>query len=72
MLRDDKSSGGEVPQNDLGTSDSPYRTAINGAILKLQEEGKLHVLKTRWWKEKRGGGSCRVSKYNIKRKYTHF
>lgn len=53
----------EVPQNDLGTSDSPYRTAINGAILKLQEEGKLHVLKTRWWKEKRGGGSCRVSKY---------
>lgn len=48
-------------QNDLGTSDSPYRTAISGAILKLQEEGKLHLLKTRWWKEKRGGGSCRVS-----------
>jgi hypothetical protein len=40
---------------------SPYRTAISGAILKLQEEGKLHVLKTRWWKEKRGGGACRVS-----------
>lgn len=50
-----------VAQNDLGTSDSPYRTAISGAILKLQEEGKLHLLKTRWWKEKRGGGSCRVS-----------
>lgn len=49
-------------QTVLGTSDSPYRTAISGAILKLQEEGKLHVLKTRWWKEKRGGGSCRVSK----------
>lgn len=31
-------------------------------MLKLQEEGKLHILKTRWWKEKRGGGSCRVSK----------
>lgn len=40
---------------------SPFRTAISGAILKLQEEGKLHVLKTRWWKEKRGGGACRVS-----------
>lgn len=43
-------------------SDSPYRTAISGAILKLQEEGKLHILKTRWWKEKREGGSCRVSR----------
>lgn len=42
--------------------DSPYRTAISGAVLKLQEEGKLHILKTKWWKEKRGGGSCRVSK----------
>lgn len=41
-------------------SDSPYRTTMNGAVLKLQEEGKLHILKTRWWKEKRGGGSCRV------------
>lgn len=40
-------------------ADSPYRTAISGAVLKLQEEGKLHILKTRWWKEKRGGGSCR-------------
>lgn len=46
----------------LLSSDSPYRTAISGAVLKLQEEGKLHILKTRWWKEKRGGGSCRVIK----------
>ncbi|OIC88693.1 hypothetical protein A7M48_20535 [Acinetobacter baumannii] len=29
-------------------------------ILKLQEEGKLHILKTKWWKEKRGGGKWRV------------
>lgn len=43
--------------------DSPYRTAISGAVLKLQEEGKLHILKTRWWKEKRGGGSCRVCSF---------
>lgn len=41
-------------------TDSPFRTAISGAILKLQEEGKLHILKTRWWKEKKGGGACRV------------
>lgn len=40
--------------------DSPYRTTINSAVLQLQEEGKLHTLKTHWWKEKRGGGSCRV------------
>lgn len=33
-------------------SDSPYRKAITGAILKMSEEGKLHKLKTRWWKEK--------------------
>lgn len=44
----------------LSQIDSPYRTAISGTVLKLQEEGKLHILKTRWWKEKRGGGSCRV------------
>lgn len=46
----------------LFLADSPFRTAISGAILKLQEEGKLHILKTRWWKEKRGGGACRVSR----------
>ena len=40
---------------------SPYRTPISSAILKLQEEGGLHVLKTRWWKHRRGGGKCKVS-----------
>jgi ionotropic kainate glutamate receptor 2 len=43
---------------------SPYRTLISGAVLKLQEEGKLHLLKTRWWKERKGGGACRVSEEN--------
>ncbi|XP_011691570.1 PREDICTED: glutamate receptor ionotropic, kainate 2-like [Wasmannia auropunctata] len=52
-LLDSKGYGIAMPPN------SPYRTAISEAILKLQEEGKLHMLKTRWWKEKRGGGSCR-------------
>ncbi|KYM85527.1 Glutamate receptor, ionotropic kainate 2 [Atta colombica] len=51
-LLDSKGYGIAMPPN------SPYRTAISEAILKLQEEGKLHMLKTRWWKEKRGGGSC--------------
>ncbi|XP_050309100.1 glutamate receptor ionotropic, kainate 2 isoform X3 [Anthonomus grandis grandis] len=52
-MLDSKGYGIAMPPN------SPYRTAISGAILKLQEEGKLHILKTRWWKEKRGGGACR-------------
>ncbi|XP_052126881.1 glutamate receptor ionotropic, kainate 2 isoform X1 [Frankliniella occidentalis] len=52
-LLDSKGYGIAMPPN------SPYRTAISGAVLKLQEEGKLHILKTKWWKEKRGGGSCR-------------
>ena len=30
-------------------SDSPYRSLISDAILKLQEEGKLHLLKEKWW-----------------------
>ncbi|GLV43976.1 Kainate-type ionotropic glutamate receptor subunit 1D [Carabus blaptoides fortunei] len=53
-MLDSKGYGIAMPPN------SPFRTAISGAILKLQEEGKLHILKTRWWKEKRGGGACRV------------
>ncbi|KAH1017767.1 hypothetical protein HUJ05_008364 [Dendroctonus ponderosae] len=52
-MLDSKGYGIAMPPN------SPFRTAISGAILKLQEEGKLHILKTRWWKEKRGGGACR-------------
>ncbi|GBP84886.1 Glutamate receptor ionotropic, kainate 2 [Eumeta japonica] len=52
-MLDSKGYGIAMPPN------SPYRTAISGTVLKLQEEGKLHILKTKWWKEKRGGGSCR-------------
>ncbi|XP_043469345.1 glutamate receptor ionotropic, kainate 2 isoform X3 [Leptopilina heterotoma] len=52
-LLDSKGYGIAMPPN------SPYRTAISGAILKLQEEGTLHTLKTRWWKERRGGGACK-------------
>lgn len=35
--------------------DSPWRTHISQAILKLQEEGKLRELKDRWWIENNGG-----------------
>ena len=41
-------------------SDSPYRTPMTNAILQLQEGGKLHLLKEKWWKRLRGGGQCEV------------
>ncbi|XP_023339114.1 glutamate receptor ionotropic, kainate 2 [Eurytemora carolleeae] len=40
------------------TPGSPYRIPISSAILQLQEAGRLHVLKNRWWKQRRGGGKC--------------
>lgn len=51
-LLDSKGYGIAMPVN------SPYRTAISGAVLKLQEEGKLLQLKSKWWKEMGGGGAC--------------
>ena len=45
--------------------DSPYRTPMTNAILQLQEGGKLHVLKEKWWKRMRGGGQCEVKIANI-------
>ncbi|ROT63284.1 putative glutamate receptor ionotropic, kainate 2 [Penaeus vannamei] len=49
---DSKSYGIALPPG------SPYRTMVNAAVLRLQEMGRLHVLKRKWWKEKRGGGTC--------------
>ncbi|PSN42075.1 Glutamate receptor ionotropic [Blattella germanica] len=37
---------------------STYRNVLSTAVLKLQESGKLSKLKTKWWKEERGGGKC--------------
>ena len=37
---------------------SLYQVPISSAILQLQEAGRLHVLKNRWWKQRRGGGKC--------------
>ncbi|KAJ8867175.1 hypothetical protein PR048_033039 [Dryococelus australis] len=39
------------------TPDSPYRTLLNHAILKMAENGVLADLKTKWWRT-RGGGKC--------------
>ena len=36
---------------------TPYKNHIDKAILKLQEDGDLHKMKTIWWKRKRGGGT---------------
>lgn len=39
--------------------DSPYRTHISQAVLKMQEDGKLHQLKEKWWVEMNpGAGEC--------------
>ncbi|CAL8357181.1 unnamed protein product [Arctogadus glacialis] len=40
----------EAPSSIVG---SPYRDKITIAILQLQEEGKLHMMKEKWW---RGNG----------------
>ncbi|KAF8792731.1 Glutamate receptor ionotropic like protein [Argiope bruennichi] len=37
------------------------RAWLSGGILKLQEQGQLHTFKERWWKQKKGGGSCSQS-----------
>ncbi|XP_072382909.1 glutamate receptor ionotropic, kainate 2-like [Diabrotica undecimpunctata] len=49
---DSKSFGIAMPMN------SPYRSAINRAVLKMQESGELGELKTKWWKRKRDEASC--------------
>ena len=38
---------------------SPYTSQINQAILKLQENGVMHKLRNRWWKE-RGAKNCKA------------
>jgi len=37
---------------------TPYKPLLDQAILKLQEDGEMHKLKVKWWKQKRGGGKC--------------
>ena len=40
---------------------SPYRVQINQAILQLQENGVMHRLYNRWWKEK-GAKNCKATR----------
>lgn len=37
---------------------APYKPLIDAAILRLKENGVLHRLQIKWWKQKRGGGAC--------------
>lgn len=37
---------------------SPLREYLNSAILKLQEDGTLATIKSKWWNERNGGGNC--------------
>ncbi|KAG5684286.1 hypothetical protein PVAND_013522 [Polypedilum vanderplanki] len=37
---------------------SPLRGPLEQAILHMQESGELTRLKSKWWEEKRGGGTC--------------
>ncbi|EDS27909.1 ionotropic glutamate receptor subunit ia [Culex quinquefasciatus] len=55
-LLDDKGYGIAMRKSRL--RDSPYRSALSEAVLRLQEQGVLTSLKRKWWKEKRGGGAC--------------
>ncbi|XP_055852904.1 glutamate receptor ionotropic, kainate 2-like [Episyrphus balteatus] len=52
QLLDEKGYGIAMRKN------SPYRDVLSLAILELQEQGVLAKMKTKWWKEKRGGGAC--------------
>ncbi|KAL9891638.1 glutamate receptor ionotropic, kainate 2 isoform X3 [Glossina fuscipes] len=51
-LLDEKGYGIAMKKN------SPYRDVLSQAVLELQEQGVLVKMKTKWWKEKRGGGAC--------------
>lgn len=42
----------------LSVIDAPYRSAINKAILKLQESGELANLKKKWWQDERTEEKC--------------
>ena len=37
---------------------TPYKPLVDLAILHLLEDGVLHKMHVKWWKQKRGGGAC--------------
>lgn len=53
--------GGELDAKGYGIAmkkNSPYRGALSEAVLQMQESGEISRMRTKWWKEKRGGGAC--------------
>ncbi|XP_071521274.1 glutamate receptor ionotropic, kainate 2-like isoform X2 [Panulirus ornatus] len=52
-LLDSKSYGIALPPG------SPFKEALDVAILTLQSRGRFHNLKEKWFRQKRGGGKCR-------------
>ncbi|KPJ04259.1 Glutamate receptor, ionotropic kainate 2 [Papilio xuthus] len=56
-----KKVGGELDSKDYGIAmpaNSPFRTDINRAILKLKESNALDKIKRKWWENKYGAKSC--------------
>ena len=45
-------------QGVLKEKGTQYKALLDYAILRLVEQGTLHKLKIKWWKQKRGGGAC--------------
>lgn len=43
------------------STDFQYHSQMSEGVLLLQEKGKLAILQTKWWKERKGGGACSVS-----------
>ncbi|XP_068239083.1 glutamate receptor ionotropic, kainate 2-like isoform X2 [Palaemon carinicauda] len=52
-LLDSKSYGLALPKR------SPYKGPIDVALLTLQSEGRFHILKNKWFRQKKGGGKCK-------------
>ncbi|CAB3226831.1 unnamed protein product [Arctia plantaginis] len=53
--------GSELDSKDYGIAmppNSPYRTHINRAILKLKEKTRLDEIKDKWWNKKYGAHEC--------------
>lgn len=44
----------------LQISDFKYQPQLSEGVLRLQETGILATLKTKWWKQRKGGGACSV------------
>jgi len=57
-LLDSKSYGIALPKG------SPYTPAISQGVIRLLESGKVAEIKTKWWTQERGGGSCGEEKGN--------